>query len=134
MVPELNSAGDGISEGLLAFKGRTEGGVSGRRGGAKEVGGEVNELSVSKMERVSFKKEVDGYQVSMSCRGVGKPCPQKVGPTQGDTVEWGGEGGEQTHLEKYRHPLLRLIHQAYFLHSRQAGQWQLPSMENSLVV
>ena len=69
MVPELNSAGDGISEGLLAFKGRTEGGVSGRRGAAKEVGGEVNELSVSKMERVSFKKEVDGYQVSMLCKG-----------------------------------------------------------------
>lgn len=68
VVPELNSAGDGISEGLLAFKGRTEGGVSGRRGAAKEVGGEVNELSVSKMERVSFKKEVDGYQVSMLCK------------------------------------------------------------------
>lgn len=53
--------------------------------------------SVSAKWRESSKKEVDGHQASMLCKGSRKTCWQKVGPTHGDIVGCGeGEGSSLT--------------------------------------
>lgn len=81
MVPEWNSAGEGVSEGLPACKGRAEGGVSKGGGGggpARDVGGEVTKFRVSKMEgvRVARRKEMD-TKCHCQSKGGGQPCSQK---------------------------------------------------------
>lgn len=106
--------------GCLHLRGGTEGGVSkgeGEGGAAKGVRGEVSEFRVSKTEgvEVSRRKEMD-TKCRCHAKGGGGACSQ-VGLGR----------GPQPSLQKYRHPLPRLIHEAYL--SALSANWPLATVQ-----